>query len=307
MLVLAGAGCGGEDGSPAPRSANASEQRAAARQALARPALCGPLRVRVTGRVGSAAATELSGLVVSRSQARVLWSHNDSGDGPRLLAFTPGGRALADLQVAGAQNLDWEDMATGPAAGPRDALYVGDIGDNDRARPEIVVLRLIEPAIRGGGQGTIAGVRRLALRYPDGPHDAEALLVDPSSGAIVIVVKDFRGTAGVYTARRPSPTSVTTMRRAGLVSLGPLEAVTGGDVSANGRTIVLRTYDRVFAWTRRRGQSVASALRRRPCAPRAALLGEGQGEAIALTRDGRAFYTVPEGPRPAVRRYARPR
>ena len=35
----------------------------------------------------------------------------------------------------------------------------------------------------------------------------------------------------------------------------------------------------------------------------AGLLGEGQGETIALTADGRAFYTVPEGARPALRRY----
>jgi hypothetical protein len=29
----------------------------------------------------------------------------------------------------------------------------------------------------------------LALRYPDGPHNAETLLVDSSSGALVIVTK----------------------------------------------------------------------------------------------------------------------
>jgi hypothetical protein len=33
------------------------------------------------------------------------------------------------------------------------------------------------------------------------------------------------------------------------------------------------------------------------------LLREGQGESLALTADGRAFYTVPEGERPPLRRF----
>jgi hypothetical protein len=74
-------------------------------------------------------------------------------------------------------------------------------------------------------------------------------------------------------------------------------------VSADGRTIVLRTYDSAYAWRRRAGESVAAALRRKPFTVKAGLLVEGQGEALALTRDGRAFYTVPEGTEPALRRY----
>jgi hypothetical protein len=79
--------------------------------------------------------------------------------------------------------------------------------------------------------------------------------------------------------------------------------VTAGDVSADGRTVALRTYDRAYVWRRRSGETVAAALRRPPCRADAGLLREGQGEALALTRDGRAFITVPEGSRPALRRY----
>ena len=128
--------------------------------------------------------------------------------------------------------------------------------------------------------------------------------MDPASGAIFIVTKSLQGTAGVYAAGAPAGGTVTTMRRAGTVSLGFGAEITAGDVSADGRTIVLRTYDRAFVWSRRRGESVALALRRRPCTARADLLVEGQAEALALTRDGRAFYTVPEGERPVLRRYA---
>lgn len=66
---------------------------------------------------------------------------------------------------------------------------------------------------------------------------------------------------------------------------------------------MLRTYDHAYVWRRRAGEGVAAALRRRPCRADADLLREGQGEALALTSDGRAFLTAPEGPRPALRRY----
>jgi hypothetical protein len=108
----------------------------------------------------------------------------------------------------------------------------------------------------------------------------------------------------VYVAARPSATATTLLRRRARLSLGPGEAVTAGAVSADGRTIVVRTYGRAYVWQRRAGESIAGALRRRPCSPRAGLFAEGQGEALALTARGGAFYTVPEGPRPALRRYA---
>jgi hypothetical protein len=152
--------------------------------------------------------------------------------------------------------------------------------------------------------GATAAAQRLTLRYPDRPHNAEALLVDPSSGALVIVTKDSSGSARLYAADHPTTDATTTMRPAGRVSLRTGQAVMAGDVSANGRTIVLRTSDRAFAWSRRPGESLVSAMRRRPCAARADLFVEGQGEALALTRGGRAFYTVVEGDRPTLRRYA---
>jgi hypothetical protein len=249
--------------------------------------------------VNTPEAIELSGLVQSRTQPGVLWTHNDSGDRARLFAVAPDGRLLGQVAVGGAVNVDWEDIAAGPDPGGGHALYIGDIGDNATARDSVVVYIMPEPRLAGTPTSTPA--RQLTLRYPDGAHDAEALLIDPRSGAIVVVTKDFRGTGGVYVA---SP-GAGTLRRSGRLALGNFEAVTAGDVSSNGRIVALRTYDRAFVWSRRRGESLASTLRRKPCAARADLLSEeGQGEALALTPTGSAFYTVPEGEHPAIRRYA---
>ncbi|MEA2150981.1 MAG: hypothetical protein QOD69_2811 [Solirubrobacteraceae bacterium] len=266
--------------------------------------LCGALRATVTGHVGAQAAIELSGLALSRTQPGVLWTHNDSGDRPRVLAVTRQGELLADVAITGAAAVDWEDIAVGPAPGGGDALYIADTGDNGTQRADVVVYRVPEPRVAGGGPRASATATALTLRYPDGAHDAEALLVDRGSGALVIVTKSFRGASAVYSATQPSASGPTLLRRRGGLSLGAGGAVTAGDVSADGRTIALRTYDRAYVWTRRAGESIAGALRRRACSPGVSLFVEGQGEALALTAHGRSFYTVPEGTRPAIRRYA---
>ncbi len=291
--MLAAVGCGGEGARDDVADGAATPARPA------RPALCATLTARITGMVQAAAATELSGLVLSRSQRGVLWTHNDSGDAPRLLAVRTDGRLLADVALTGAEAFDWEDIA----AGPRE-LYVGDIGDNVPQRDEIVVYRVPEPRVTGSRPATAAVASRIELRYPDGRRDAEALLRDPGNGSLVVVSKSASGRAGIYVASRPAAGTTTTMRRRGGVKLGRGETVTAGDVSADGRTIVLRTYSSAYVWTRRRGERVATALKRKPCTAGAALYREGQGEALAVAADGRAFYTVPEGPSPAIRRYA---
>jgi hypothetical protein len=203
----------------------------------------------------------------------LLWTHDDSGGPATVFGLSKQGKLVR--QVALPQNIDWEDIAARGST-----LYLGDIGDNARSRPSITVYRGSQP---------------IELRYPDGPHDAEALLVD--RGTLVIVTKSLSGEARVYTARGPG-----TLRRAGTLQLGLGEPVTGGDSTS--RLVVLRTYDRAFVWTRRAGESIAHALRRKPCTAGASLIDEGQGESIALARDGRSFWTLPEGPNPILRRYA---
>ena len=268
-------------------------------------AVCGRLTSTRTGVITSDEASELSGLVLSRTRPRVLWTHNDSGDRARVLAVRTDGTFLGSFDIPGAESVDAEDIATGPRPGGGALLYLADIGDNDAERSSVVVWRVPEPSAAGTG-GTTAPPRRIELRYPDGAHDAETLLVDPRRGDLAIVTKDFGGRSVVYTAPASAGAdgTVTTLRRAARLDLGFAGLATGGDVSRSGSVIVVRTYGAAFAWTRRTGESIGAAMRRRPCRSGADLAREGQGEAIALTADGRGFSTVAEGLDPPIRRYA---
>jgi hypothetical protein len=281
-------GGGGASSRPAP-TATASR----AHPARAAPALCGRLRATVTGHVRDAAITELSGLVGSPAHPGVLWAHEDSGSPPVIVALATDGRVLARVPVTGARETDWEDVAAGP--GP--LLYVGDIGDNAASRASIDVYRFPEPGLDGA---PIAPAQRLRLRYPDRPHDAEAMLVDPMREELVVVTKAVGGGRAYVTSARAAGGEATL--RAG--PRIPLALVTAGDVSADGRIVALRTYARVALWRRRGSEPLTTTLRRPPCVSPTSLLREGQGEALALDRSGTSFVTAPEGRGAAVRRYA---
>ena len=152
--------------------------------------LCRPLSARVIGHVDDSAATELSGLVASRTQAGVLWTHNDSGDSARVIGIRLDGRSLGSFPVTGAQAQDWEDIATGPGrTAGRAYLYAGDIGDNLEQRSTIVIYRFPEPDVRSGPRPTAGAhpadaplsrrlprrrgaARRPAQRRPGGRHEA---------------------------------------------------------------------------------------------------------------------------------------
>ena len=91
---------------------------------------------------------ECSGIVASRSYPGVFWTHEDGGLSNNLYAVDAEGDFLFKTDVAGAKNVDWEDIAIGPCdPGAEDCgcLYIADIGDNDLVRGGGVIYRLPEP------------------------------------------------------------------------------------------------------------------------------------------------------------------
>lgn len=233
----------------------------------------------------------------------MLWLHNDAGDAPRLFAVGLAGNLLAEVGVPGAKAEDWEDIAVGPGAQPGQSyLYIADIGDNDGVRDRVRVYRAAEPAIDPGKPGSSASldpIETFEFRYPDGPRDAETLMVDPLGGDLLVVSKESDGKSKLYRAKAPLQAgAVVELVKAGKLEFGkallpgdPL--ATAGDISADGLHFAIRTRDHAFEWTRLPSESVPQALFAAPCV--LPLRSEDQGEAIAYAADGSGFYTVSEG------------
>lgn len=275
-------------------------------------ACAGTLEVATVGRVATDAGAELSGIVASRDHVGTYWVHNDSGSGAEVHALTEEGALLATYDL-GTDAIDWEDIAIGSAAdGDGWSLLIGDIGDNDEARSSVQLLRFDEPVVDAatpapptGGAQAVSGLATVDLTYPDHPHNAEALLVDPDTGQVVIITKEIIGPAQVFVADADSIVdgAEVALTAAGSVDFGGggLAAwVTAADVSPDGAAIAVRTYGGVHLFARASGQSVAEALARPPCAGPTPL--EIQGEAVAFTADGQSYLTVSEGAEALVHR-----
>jgi hypothetical protein len=249
--------------------------------------LLGPLapvaageRAEVLLRIDDPRVVESSGLVASRRHPGVLWTHNDSGDVARLFAVGRDGRVLATLRLAGVRARDWEALALGRDDRGAPALLVGDIGDigdNQGVWPWVTVYRVAEPARLRDATVPVEGFR---LRYPDGPRDAEALLVDPRGNRLYVASKDEAGGSLYRAPAALRGDRVNLLRRVGRVP--PL--VTDGAFSPDGRTLVLRDYQAAHLYAASGGRLATVALPLQP-----------QGESIAFSADGRSLLAGSEG------------
>jgi hypothetical protein len=220
---------------------------------------------------------ELSGLVVRDG---AVWAMSDGGRRVDLHRLDLHDCSVTGTRTADVNPYDAEDLALGPDG----AFWVADTGDNDRARTTVAVI--VVPA-RGDA-------RLHRLTYPDGPHDAEALLVD-GSGRPVVITKEI-GRAGVYrTAEPPQGAGPTPLVRIGELQLpassivgGPVggigsRVVTGAAMNADRSVVALRSYTDAWLYPVQDGDLVG-ALQRIPV--QVPLPDEPQGEAIAFESDG---------------------
>lgn len=229
---------------------------------------------------------ESSGLAPSLVRKRVWYTHNDSGTGPIFFAFDEKGKVLGRYKVEGAEAYDWEDMSSARVDG-EDYLYFGDIGDNMLRRKEITVYRVREPQ---SSAGDVPLDRAITLTYPDGPHNAEALIVDPSSGAICVVTKTASKATEVFVA----PAEGGELRRIGSIDVGGFinesRKVTGAALSPDGGFVAVRTYMAAYEFSVTDG--FESWPKAKPLKIKTNL--DFQGEAIAYARDGKSLWTSSE-------------
>ena len=224
---------------------------------------------------------EASGIAAGHGAGAPLFAINDSGR-PELSELDRSGQVIRQVQVTGAELTDWEDITVGPC-GDRTCVYVADIGDNNRRRPHVSIVRMPQPR---PGEATVMA-ETFQLVYPDGPHDAEAMFM-AGAGALFIVTKEARG-AAVYRTTDPLASGKPgTLRHVADLAV---PRVTGADTSPDGRWTALRTnHDLLFFRT-------ADLVSGRPGDPiRVDLrdLREPQGEGVAFGSDGEV-YLVGEG------------
>lgn len=224
---------------------------------------------------------ETSGIADSKANPGFLWAQEDSGNPPQLYLVRHDGTVVKTIPVKNAVNRDWEDIAL---AG--NDLYIGDIGDNQRQYTEYSFYRFPEPA---SSLDTIRNAEQVKFRYPDGSHDAEAFLVDPTTRDIYIITKQDQP-SGIYHLAFPySASQVNTAVRVGSLTYG---GAVGAALSANGSEIIIKTYGFLYKYKRNPGESIAQALQKAPAT--LPYSPEPQGEAVSFALDNSGYFTLSE-------------
>ena len=255
---------------------------AAAEDATAQAAAGPQVRCQIT----DPRLAELSGLVAVPGR---LLAINDGGDQIDLYVLD-NSCAVIDVHTTAVDPFDPEDLAIGADG----TVWVADTGDNGASRPTIALV-----ALRPDGTTNL-----YRLTYPDGPHDAEALLLAPD-GTPYVVTKEVLGASSVYRpaaplvdggtmplARVASVAMTLTGTPGGPVGRAGQLLVTGGAVAGNGQHLALRTYTDAYVWPLT-GSDVVAALAAEPV--RVPLPDSPQGEAISFTEDSSALVVASEG------------
>jgi len=232
---------------------------------------------------------EASGIADSKINPGFIWVQQDGGNPPELFLLSYTGTVQKKIPIKGVTNRDWEDMAVGngPVAGTN-YVYIAETGDNSAAYTNYAIYRFAEPTLT---TDTVFNSDKITFQYPDGSHDAEAMLLDNSTKDIYLISK--RDSASrIY--KLPYPQSTTTTMIATLVGEMPFTGVSAAAASPDGKELLVKTYTNVYYWKRNAGETIGAALLRTPLA--LGYMLEPQGEAICFKNDNTAFLTLSEKP-----------
>jgi hypothetical protein len=231
--------------------------------------------------------TEASGIADSKANPGYLWVEQDSGNPPDISLLQHNGKLLKNIHLAHVVNRDWEDivLSNGPKPGIQ-YLYIAETGDNLLVHPDYAIYRFEEPLAT---TDTVQYIDKIAFFYPDGNHNAEAILVDPTSKDIYIITKtDLK--SKIF--KLSYPYSTTLMNKAEEVGSLPYNYAVSAAISPAGNEILVKTYDAIYCYMRKPGETLLQSLSKKPV--NLPYQQEPQGEAVVFDNNDSGFYTLSE-------------
>jgi len=150
-------------------------------------------------------ADEASGIAASTGTPGAYFLVDDGTRSRQIAAVGTDGALLAEIAIEDMSTSNAEALAAGPcgaaplpdgasgdgASAAGSCLFIGDIGDNRSRRDDVTIIRISEPDLADPPAEPVPA-DHWRYTYPDGPRDAESMLVDPA-GAVIIVTKPDGG------------------------------------------------------------------------------------------------------------------
>ena len=289
---------------------NSACSEGAAREDTALPPefACGPATVVA---IRPESLLEASGIARDPRREGLFWLHNDGGSDAILYGVDTTGAVLVTARVADVTNRDMEDLTIG-RCGSDWCIYLGDIGDNRSRRSSVRVHVIPLPTLpdpkRDEAERSetihqeLTALASWELEYPDGPRDAEGLVIDDSRGELLLISKGRRS-AGVvlYSIElanlAQNDGATRTLNRVGRLAIpvggSTSQLVTAADLSPDGTTLAVRSYAslHLLPWSGAASQDTTLV----PYSALLFLAFEPQGEGVTWGADGEFLYLASEG------------
>ena len=245
---------------------------------------------------------ESSGIVLSQRNDKCFWTHNDSGDVPRLFLVHRDGRTIARLKVLGIKAIDWEDLAFATIGGsPK--IIVGDIGGNAQKRDFVTLHILAEPSFVFDDSRPTKPIEASAfvetsmnVRFNRGITNYEGIAVSHAENSILIFEKALLG-GRVYSVPLPQVLKGIVEVEAKQIGHTSIPLASSCDISADSRSMVVITYNLGFFFRRRTSavgavEDWSETLKREPLT--FALPKMRQPEAVCFSADAKSIFLTSE-------------
>jgi hypothetical protein len=255
----------------------------------------------IAGNLENVKISEASGLASSRLYPGLLWVINDGGDDPLLYAIGVDGADLGTFRVEGAENFDWEALASFRWQGSA-YLLIADVGDNWEQRQTATLYVVKEPAIIAAGLdservATIAW--QIRFTYEDGPRDCEAVAVDAVKQRVFLLSKRRLPSVLYELSLVPIDQDIIAVARR-ISTIPHFSGPTAMDLTPDGLAAVVLTYNNGYLFRRGQNEDWPSAFKRKPQRLRFERLF--QQEAVSFGFYGKSVFVTSERiPAPLVR------
>ncbi len=196
---------------------------------------------------------ENSGIVSFNNES--AWLVEDGGNKNEIYKTNFKGEIVKKLSVKKAENIDWEDLAKDNLGN----IYIGDIGNNENKRKNLVVYKIPNPEVEKGNK---IKAEAISFYYPEQTkfppkkkglyYDAEALFYQNKN--LYIITKNranpFNGEALVYKIpAKKGKHAAQLIDTFKMCSDWNYCQITSADISPDGKKLVLLSYGRLYVIT----------------------------------------------------------
>ncbi len=207
---------------------------------------------------------ENSGIVQMKDST--AWFIQDGGNSDKLYKVGFSGKLLRELQVKNGKNIDWEDLASDPNGN----VYIGDFGNNESDRKDLVIYKVPNPEVEKGEK---IDAKKIKFNYPDQKKfppknkkqqfDCEAMFY--YDGHLYLITKNrthpFTGKARIYSV--PAKKGKHQARLVGTFATCKDETscrVTAATISDDGKTIVLLGNGKLWIYSDFKGENFTNGV-----------------------------------------------